>query len=225
MLPGLGTWYLPFGDTAPRPVSRTLDCGRGLRNAVASSRDLGAEATYLVFFQWMPAAGYSGRVLFRGRVLRGRGDTWEEATEMEVTVAEDRRMVTRENTRRTTQRTTRRTTRRTTSRTTRRPSNYTEEVTSARPWSWPSLNTSHSAAEAAEGGASDHHHGEGGAADHHHGGAGNHHGAWGHQLEPYKSLEAEQGGWAEARNTGVARLAGGGALAACLVMASRDTLS
>ena len=30
VLPGLGTWYLPFGDTAPRPVSRTLDCGRGL---------------------------------------------------------------------------------------------------------------------------------------------------------------------------------------------------
>ena len=213
MLPGLGTWYLPFGDTAPRPVSRTLDCGRGLQNAVASSRDLGAEATYLVFFQWMPAAGYSGRVLFRGRVLRGRGDTWEEATQMEVTVAEDGRLVTRENTRRTTQRTTRRTTRRTTLRTTRRPSNYTEEVTSARPWSWPSLNTSHSAAEAGEGGAGDHHHGEGGA------------GAWGHQLEPYQSLEAEQGGWAGTRNTGVARLAGGGALAACLVMASRDTLS
>ena len=206
-MPGLGTWYLPFGDTAPRPVSRTLDCGRGLQNAVASSRDLGAEATYLVFFQWMPAAGYSGRVLFRGRVLRGAGDTWEEATEMEVTVAEDRRLVTREDTRRTT----RRTTRRMTSRTTRRPSNYTEEleeVTSARPWSWPSLNSSHSAAE-----AGDHHHGEGGA------------GAWGHQLEPYQSLEAEQGGWAEARNTGVARLAGGGALAVCLVMVSLDTLS
>ena len=69
---GLGTWYLPFGDTSSESSSsKYLDCGDGVHNTVTNSDTIVPNSNYVIFFQWMPDVGYQGSVVFKSVVKRG----------------------------------------------------------------------------------------------------------------------------------------------------------
>ena len=79
---GLGTWFLPFGDTQS-PNSRYLNCSGGVHNAVTNS-DAISGVDYVIFFQWMPDKGFEGDVVFTGLVMRAYRDFWETVTGIKV---------------------------------------------------------------------------------------------------------------------------------------------
>ena len=55
---GLGTWYLPFGDTNSQSASsKYLDCDGGVHNGVSHSDTIVPNSNYVIFFQWMPDPG------------------------------------------------------------------------------------------------------------------------------------------------------------------------
>ena len=81
---GLGEWYLPYLDPATHhSPSSYLNCS-GYHTAVSHSQDI--QDTYLVFFQWMPDKGWKGRVVFRGMVIRGDKEEWENIKEVVIEV-------------------------------------------------------------------------------------------------------------------------------------------
>ena len=87
---GLGTWYLPFGDSNRESSSSAyLDCDEGYHNGVSHNDKIVPDTNYVIFFQWMPDDGYEGDVIFKGVVKRGSRIYWEEAIGIKVLVKDD----------------------------------------------------------------------------------------------------------------------------------------
>ena len=89
-LSGLGTWYLPFGDSNSESSSSAyLDCDGGYHNGVSHNDKIVPDSNYVIFFQWMPDDGYEGDVTFKGVVKRGSRIYWEKAIGIKVFVKDD----------------------------------------------------------------------------------------------------------------------------------------